>query len=241
MSVESANPYTQMQLAYYESTADLMNQENHRIHNGNQDYWDILVGDTESGYRDKIGLDFGCGCGRNVQNLWWRFARMDGVDLSFGNLAHANANLRAVGAPPDRFRLHQANGVDLSNLASGEYDFVMSTIVLQHIAVYEIRFQYLQEFFRVMRPGGLLSFQMGFGEGQGKAEYYDDHWDARGTNSLHDTKVTDPDQIRGDLERIGFVDFSYAIRPPFDDGHEAWIYAKAYKPGVPEGVVQKRR
>ena len=127
-------------------------------------------------------------------------------------------------------RLHQANGVDLSNLATAEYDFVMSTIVLQHIAVYDIRFQYLQEFFRIMKPGALLSFQMGFGEGQGKAEYYDNHWDAQGTNSLHDTKVTDPDQISGDLERIGFTDFSHAIRPPFDDGHAAWIYVKALKP-----------
>ena len=80
----------------------------------------------------------------------------------------------------------------------------MSTIVLQHIAVYEIRFQDLREFFRVMAPGGLLSFQMGFGEGQGKAEYHDNHYEAQGTNSLHDTKVTDPWQIGGDLEQIGF-------------------------------------
>ena len=230
--VQSANPYTQMQVDYYESTADLMNEQNHRIHNGNQDYWDILVKDTESDYRDKVGLDFGCGCGRNVQNLWWRFRRMDGVDLSFGNLIHAHENLRAIGCPDDRYMLHQANGVDLSNLRSGEYDFVMSTIVLQHIAVYEIRFQYLREFFRVMAPGGLLSFQMGFGQGQGKAEYHDNHYEAQGTNSLHDTKVTDPWQIGGDLEQIGFERFGYAIRPAFDDGHEAWIYAKAYKPAT---------
>jgi SAM-dependent methyltransferase len=219
-----------MQVDYYETTADLMNVENHRGHNGNQDYWDILVRDTESGFRDKVGLDFGCGCGRNVQNLWWRFRRMDGVDLSLGNLVHARENLRAVGCPPDRYRLFQANGVDLGNLASGEYDFVMSTIVLQHIAVYEIRRQYLQEFFRVMAPGGLLSFQMGYGEGQGKAEYYDNHYDALATNSLHDTKVTDPAQIRDDLEQIGFVGFEHAIRPAYDDGHASWIYAKARKP-----------
>ena len=71
-----------------------------------------------------------------------------------------------------------------------EYDFVMSTIVLQHIAVYDIRFQYLQEFFRVMKPGGLLSFQMGYGEGYGKAGYYDNHYHAESTNSAHDTLVT---------------------------------------------------
>ena len=152
--------------------------------------------DTESEYRDKVGLDFGCGCGRNVQNLWWRFKRMDGVDLSFGNLVHAHENLVSVGCPPDRYRLFQANGVDLGNLASDEYDFVMSTIVMQHIAVYDIRFQYLMEFFRVLRPGGLLSFQMGYGEGYGKAGYYDNHYDAESTNSFHDTTVTSPDADR---------------------------------------------
>ena len=71
----------------------------------------------------------------------------------------------------------------------------MSTIVLQHIAVYDIRFQYLEEFFRVMRPGGLLSFQMGYGEGYGKAGYYDNHYHAESTNSFHDTLVTSPEQI----------------------------------------------
>jgi ubiquinone/menaquinone biosynthesis C-methylase UbiE len=232
VTVESANPYTLMQLHHYETTADLMNVENHRGHNGNQDYWDILVRDTESDYRDKVGLDFGCGCGRNVQNLWWRFRRMDGVDLAFGNLVHAHENLRAVGCPPDRYRLYQANGVDLGNLPSDEYDFVMSTIVLQHIAVHEIRFQYLQEFFRVMRPGGLLSFQMGYGEGYGKAEYYDNHYDAESTNSFHDTKVTDPAQLGGDLEQVGFVGFEHEIRPSFDDGHPSWIFAKARKPAT---------
>ena len=108
----------------------------------------------------------------------------------------------------------------------------MSTIVLQHIAVYDIRFQYLQEFFRVMKPGGLLSFQMGYGEGYGKAGYYDNHYHAESTNSAHDTMVTSPEQIGGDLERIGFVDFSYAVRPSFDDGHPNWIFVKAYKPNV---------
>ena len=230
MPVESANPYTQMQLHLYELTADMMNVENHRGHNANPDYWDILVRDTESAYRDKVGLDFGCGCGRSLQNLWWRFRRMDGVDLSFGNLAHAHEHLVSVGCPADRYQLFQANGVDLGNLASDEYDFVMSTIVLQHIAVYDIRFQYLQEFFRVMAPGGLLSFQMGFGGGYGKAGYYENHYDTESTTSFHDTLVTHPGQIRADLELIGFVDLWHTIRPSFDDGHPNWIYVKAYKP-----------
>ncbi len=225
------NTYTQMQRTQYESEADLMNRENHGSHNRNPDYWSILVGDTEAGFEDKTGLDFGCGCGRNVQNLWRRFRRMDGVDISAGNLAHARANLRADGAPDERFRLHHCNGVNLDGIPGDEYDFLMSTIVLQHICVHEIRFSYLEEFFRVLKPGGLLSFQMGFGERHGKAEYYDNDYHALATNSLHDTKVTDPRQLQDDLEKIGFTDVQYALRPPFEDGHSAWIFVKARRPG----------
>ena len=85
----------------------------------------------------------------------------------------------------------------------------------------------------MMKPGGLLSFQMGYGEGYGKAGYYDNHYHAESTNSAHDTLVTSPAQIGDDLERIGFVDFSYAVRPSFDDGHPNWIFA--------EGVQAERR
>jgi SAM-dependent methyltransferase len=186
--------------------------------------------DTETGWRDRTALDFGCGCGRNIQNLWYRFARMDGVDIAVANLRHAEQNIIAEGCPPERFDLYHGTGVDLSGLHSGEYDFVMSTIVLQHICVYEIRRQYLHEFFRVMRPGGLLSFQMGYGEGYGKAGYFDNHFEALETNSAHDTRVTDAASLRLDLEDAGFVDFRFVIRPSFSDGHPNWIFVKVRKP-----------
>jgi SAM-dependent methyltransferase len=229
-AVAAENSYTRMQREYYDTTAHIMNEVNHRHHNANQDYWDILVADTESGFRDRTALDFGCGCGRNIQNLWYRFARMDGVDISPENLKHARQNILAEGCPAHRFGLSAVSGVDLAPLASSRYDFIMSTIVLQHICVHEIRKQYFHEFFRVMAPGGLLSLQMGFGEGWGKAEYTDNHYEALGTNSHHDTKVTDPDQLRVDLEAAGFTDFRYVLRPSFSDGHPFWIFFKARKP-----------
>ena len=210
MPIESRNPYTQMQLHHYEMTADLMNVENHRVHNGNPGLLGHPRQRHREQFRDKVGLDFGCGCGRNVQNLWWRFKRMDGVDLSFGNLVHAHENLQSIGCPPTATSCSRRTASTSATCRDDEYDFVMSTIVLQHIAVYEIRFQYLQEFFRVMKPGGLLSFQMGYGEGYGKAGYYDNHYHAESTNSAHDTLVTSPEPDPDDLERIGFVDFSYA-------------------------------
>jgi FkbM family methyltransferase len=230
--VTTENPYTRMQRSQYERDADLMNQQNHMFHNANPDYWEILVKDTESAFRGKVGLDFGCGCGRNIMNLWMRFGRFDGVDISSGNLRHARENILKCGCPPQRFQLFQVNGVDLRRLRAGEYDFIMSTIVLQHISVHEIRFGYLKEFYRVMKVGGLLSFQMGFGEGYGKAGYFDNHYHATVTNSLHDTMVTDPEQIAGELRGIGFTNVRHVIRPPFSDEHPNWIFVKAEKPAA---------
>jgi cyclopropane fatty-acyl-phospholipid synthase-like methyltransferase len=230
MPLETENPYTRMQRDYYETTAHVMNEQNHRFHNANRDYWDILVSDTAVGFRDKVGLDFGCGCGRNVQNLWMRFRRMDGVDISEGNLGYARQNLVAAGAPPDAYRLHHCDGVDLRGIESAQYDFVMSTIVLQHIDVHEIRSNYFHEFFRIMRPGGLLSFQMGFGPGYGKAAYHENAYGATETNSLHDVVVEHPDQLRADLSAAGFTSFWHTLRPSFDDGHPQWIFVKAWKP-----------
>jgi len=228
-SLHADNSYTNMQRNQYESEADLMNEQNHMFHNANQDYWDILTSDTESDFRDKVGLDFGCGCGRNVLNLWYRFKRMDGVDISKGNLKHAYDNILKAGCPEERFRLHHCNGVDLSNLRDNEYDFIMSTIVLQHIAVHDIRYNYFKEFFRIMKEGGLLSFQMGFGEGYGKAGYYENHYHAEATNSFHDTLVTDPNQLIDELRKIGFSKIEYIIRDRFSDGHPSWIFVKAIK------------
>ena len=56
-----------------------------------------------------------------------------------------------------RFVLNETDR--LPGIASGTFDFVYSNIVLQHV---EPRFtrRYLAEFVRVLRPGGLLVFQL---------------------------------------------------------------------------------
>jgi SAM-dependent methyltransferase len=222
--MDSKNPYTQMQYNYYEGTHDLMNQENHRFHDENPDYYGILMKPCETGFEDKVGLDFGCGCGRNMQNIWNRFKRIDGVDLSPGNIQHARENLINDGVPTDRFNLYTCDGVSLSDLKSDEYDFVVHTIVFQHICVHNIRLGYLKEFFRVMKSGGVLSFQMGV------ADYFEDKLDAGGTNGFGDVRVSDPEQLLGDLREVGFVDLEYDIQPSWRDTWRQWIFVRARKP-----------
>ena len=155
------NRYTKRQIKVYDRAgkSGSMNKENHMFHNNNPDYWDILVKETEGGFNDKIGLDFGCGCGRNVINLKDRFRRMDGVDISQYLIDQAAEN---TGGNSKWF---VCNGIDLSCIESNQYEFLMSTITLQHIVVYDIRYNYLKEFYRVLKPGGLLSIQMVYQNG----------------------------------------------------------------------------
>lgn len=228
------NKYTRMQLEYYNSQGlnnnEGMDRENHRIHNNNPDYWNILVKETETDYTNKIGLDFACGCGRNIINLHKRFSRLDGVDISSNLIKLTRKNLIQNNISDDKSYLYTCNGIDLNIINDTQYDFIMSTIALQHICVYDIRKSYLNEFYRILKPDGLLSFQMGYGRKYAKINYHDNYYDATGTNSLCDVVVDNPQQIIDDLTEIGFKNITYLIREPFsDDNHTNWIYVKATK------------
>jgi 2-polyprenyl-3-methyl-5-hydroxy-6-metoxy-1,4-benzoquinol methylase len=83
--------YTLMQKTFYERETDIMSIENHGLHNDNPDYWNILLKPLTSGdWSDKLVLDFGCGCGRNVQNILNRFVVKEahGCDISSNNVHH---------------------------------------------------------------------------------------------------------------------------------------------------------
>lgn len=232
--LESNNKYTTMQKAYYdnEGRTGNMNRENHGGHNNNPNYWNILISDTENNkFIDKVGLDFGCGCGRNVINLINRFKRMDGVDISPELIKTCISNLVNLGHDNSKFSFYTCDGVSLKNIDDNKYDFVMSTIVLQHICVYTIRFNYFKEFFRIMKSGGLLSFQMGYGDGHyNTVPYHEDFYDAISTNSGCDVKVSDQSEIEFDLRQIGFENITFTITDSHDDFHKQWIFVKAYKP-----------
>ena len=126
------NKYTRMQLKYYDGQGikenEGMDKLNHKFHNKNPNYWNILVKDVESNYEDKIGLDFACGCGRNILNLWKKFKRFDGVDISPNLIKLTRKNLLKDNIPKDRFKLFVCNGIDLNIISDSNYDFIMSTI-----------------------------------------------------------------------------------------------------------------
>ena len=199
-------------------------------HNAWPDYELLFTGMTD--LAQKTGLDFGCGPGRNLVTFGQRFQRLDGVDLSETNLVNAKRWLVANGRDASSSTLYLCNGIDLAGIPSASYDVVMSTICFQHICVYEIRYGYLREFFRVLKPGGVLTIQMGYGSPSPMTvDYYANKYDATATNRGCDTEVKHTSQLEGDLTSLGFTDFTYVLRPPGPgDCHPNWIFFQATKP-----------
>ena len=207
---------------------------NHEEHNTNSDYWDILLSDLKDKekWNNKVALDFACGRGRNVTNMLslcdWK--RVDGVDISNANIEYNKQDFKNQNS-----EWYCNNGVDVSDLKENEYDFIMSTIALQHIPVYDIRKSLITDLLRTLKSGGLFSFQMGYGEGLDselgrRSSYYDNSYDAKGTNSVHDVRINNEQDVIDDLTNIGYVNVTTEVRESYSDsGHTHWIYIKAYK------------
>jgi SAM-dependent methyltransferase len=98
-------------------------------------------------------LDFGCGAGRLTRALAARFDRAVGIDIS-ERMVETAAGLNAD-VPGCTFRVNASD--DLAQFDDGTFDFVYSSIVLQHIPPGLIE-GYVAELLRVTAPGGLLVF-----------------------------------------------------------------------------------
>jgi ubiquinone/menaquinone biosynthesis C-methylase UbiE len=99
-------------------------------------------------------LDFGCGIGRLTQALAEHFESVDGVDISNSMIENA----KKLNRFPDRVVYHLNQQNNLSIFPSNQYDFVCSVIVLQHMPAVLQR-NYIGEFIRVLKPGGVVFFQ----------------------------------------------------------------------------------
>lgn len=100
-------------------------------------------------------LDFGCGVGRLTQALATRFESVVGVDIAESMVEKAR-ELNRHGTRVEYF----ANPVDhLRFLGDRTFDFVYSSITLQHVPP-PANLRYVEEFLRVLRPGGVAVFQV---------------------------------------------------------------------------------
>lgn len=138
-------------------------------------------------------LDFGCGVGRITQALGERFEQVDGVDISAPMLEQA----RRFNAGGEDCRFTENRRTDLRLFPDGHFDFIYSRIVLQHMPARMAR-RYLAEFCRVLRPGGVLYFQIPAG------------WNLSSpvTHELLRHHVTKPRRIYKALRRLVMLDWS---------------------------------
>ncbi len=228
------NKYTIMQRTQYNRETQAMAKEDHKGHNDNPDYWEMFIEEAWLCCRGSgtLALDFGCGTGRNVANLIrdCTFDKVWGADISEQNIKYCKSTMPTRVKDNTKFGFEEVSGVDLEPFENNMFQFIMSTIVLQHICVHDIRFQILEDMYRVMDFGGLLSIQMGFGPSHPRSrDYYDNFFDAKHTNSGCDTRVEHPNQLAGELAIIGFKNIQVDIRKAWNDSHDNWIYIRARK------------
>jgi len=100
-------------------------------------------------------LDFGCGVGRLTQPLGDYFQEVVGVDIAASMIEKAK-DLNRHG---DRCTYLLNVGSDLNLLATNSFDFVITYLVLQHMPP-DLACGYLREFLRVLKPGGIMFFQI---------------------------------------------------------------------------------
>jgi malonyl-CoA O-methyltransferase len=91
-------------------------------------------------------LDLGCGTGRHALWLAAAGARVTGVDFSDGMLAEAR---RKPGADAVRFVVHDLH--ELLPFADGEFDLVVSSLVIEHLRELD---PFFAECRRVAKHGG---------------------------------------------------------------------------------------
>ncbi|MFN8008573.1 MAG: methyltransferase domain-containing protein [Terriglobia bacterium] len=101
-------------------------------------------------------LDFGCGVGRLTRALAGHFEQAYGLDISENMLAKARELNQPY--PNCRFILNTENHLGI--FPDNSFDMVYTNKVLQHIASRRVIRDYLGEFLRVLKRGGLLVFQL---------------------------------------------------------------------------------
>lgn len=236
MSEKKYQPYLNMQKRYYDKRGKIWSLEEKDLVVGNYEnhnswpHWEKLLFrniDTSK----MVALDYGCGPGRNLIKFNKLFARIDGTDISDELLQKAKLNLESQSLYNNEIQLIHSAGDNIP-APDNQYDFVFSTICLQHIACYSIRFNIFKEIHRVLKPGGILSFQMGFGERNlsTSCDYYADSINAKKTNGNLDVRIEKESYIKDDLtNKLNFKNYESIMIDPNYDVHQKWIFVMVKK------------
>ena len=105
---------------------------------------------TEKGW----ALDFGCGIGRLTNALASQFRRVVGIDISQSMIRQAECLNQQTNCE------YLVNSSDSLPFSSAHFDLIYTAIVLQHMLKQDSIRQYISEFMRILKPGGLLVMQL---------------------------------------------------------------------------------
>jgi len=236
MNKKHYQKYLDMQLAYYDEFGkkwSLVEKDpvvgSYEKHNSWPHWEKLLFRDIET--KKMLALEYGCGPGRNLIKFNNLFERIDGTDISKELLDKAKLNLDSRSLYNEKVKLIHGSGDDIP-VENNQYDLVFSTICLQHIACYDIRLNIFKEIYRVLKPEGFFSFQMGFGRKNRKNScgYYENVIDAKKTNSGLDVRIEQESYIKDDLTiKLNFKNYQSIIVEPNCDTHEKWIFIMVQK------------
>jgi SAM-dependent methyltransferase len=113
------------------------------------------AGALEIPFNRRRVLDFGCGVGRLSQALCRHFEECIGVDIAPSMIDLAEQ----YNSHGSRCRYYVNEADNLRLFPDEHFDFICSSIVLQHMQPTYSK-KYIEEFLRVLTPGGLLVFQI---------------------------------------------------------------------------------
>jgi ubiquinone/menaquinone biosynthesis C-methylase UbiE len=99
-------------------------------------------------------VDFGCGVGRLTQAMSSYFGKVFGIDISQQMINKANDLNKS-----ENCSFCVVDNPNFQSIDDSQIDFIYSNITLQHIRPNSV-FEYLDEFKRILKNGGLLVFQM---------------------------------------------------------------------------------
>ena len=101
-------------------------------------------------------LDFGCGVGRLTRQIAKHFDQCIGVDISEEMIRQA----REINSDQERCEFILNVSAGLEQFPDKTFDLIYTSIVLQHVPNEAAILNYVAEFIRILRPGGLLVMQV---------------------------------------------------------------------------------
>lgn len=177
----------------------------------------------------EVVLEYGCGPARNIIRFKDRFARIDGVDIAPECIEKAYINLKDAGV--DAPNLWSNDGRALDMIADAQYDIVFMVISHQHITSRAVRLNLYKEFLRVLKPGGYLCFQTGFGPGHPRSvDYFAENFNNEADFVDKDVRCEDVDHLKTDVVASGYEWMNHILTRTCKDEHPLWIWVQARKP-----------